>query len=313
MKVIDSQTIEERELPYIYVEQPKTIPMGPLNLSNSLAVIEDPLTLAENDQATEELHIQKFMSECTNAKISRRRMLILAGGLTAGAVIGLRGLTKETGIVDVIPQISSNNLTIEQTTNRGMTISKPPFRNHSMGQLLERAFRMANGSQQEYQIAQNSLKEQPEETAIEIDYMLQQVEQFDYSARWMLTYIAVKVEHLAMLPLLSRIVLSPIPPEYSLDIHSFSSVREETVIRTTALEGIEVLAVRGETVALQACFDALIQPSLSIRRAAVLAILASPGGQYLRSRIASFLPIEQHFLLNLKRVNVLKMSHSDYL
>jgi hypothetical protein len=111
------------------------------------------------------------------------------------------------------------------------------------------------------------------------------------------------LRHPAALPFLRNLILTPIPPEESPDPHSFSTVGEETILRTTAVEGIGYLA-RGRADATEMLFEALRQPSLSIRRAAVQSLLATVRGRRLRARIARALPEEHQFLLDLKAVSV---------
>ena len=109
--------------------------------------------------------------------------------------------------------------------------------------------------------------------------------------------------HPAALPFLRNLILTPIPPEESPDPHSFSTVAEETILRTTAVEGVGYLA-RDRANAVGTLFEALRQPSLSVRRAAVQSLLGSRRGRKLRAQISNALPEEQRFLLDLKAVNV---------
>jgi len=125
----------------------------------------------------------------------------------------------------------------------------------------------------------------------------------DYPTRWAHVHAASELRHPAALPFLRNLILTPIPPEESPDPHSFSTVGEETILRTTAVEGIGHLA-HNRADAIEALFEALRQPSLSIRRAAVQSLLASPRGRKLRARISKSLPEEQQFLLDLKRIDV---------
>jgi hypothetical protein len=105
-------------------------------------------------------------------------------------------------------------------------------------------------------------------------------------------------------PFLKSVVLTPIPPEESPDSHTFSTVTEETILRTTAIEGLERLAVDGSDAALDVMLGALDQPSLSMRRAAVQGILATTRGAELRDRLAEILPEDQRFLLAIQRAVV---------
>jgi HEAT repeat protein len=125
----------------------------------------------------------------------------------------------------------------------------------------------------------------------------------DYPTRWAHVYAASELRHPATLPFLRNLVSTPIPPEESPDPHSLSTVGEETILRTTAVEGIGFLA-RDRADATDALFEVLRQPSLSLRRAAVQSLLATPRGRKLRARIAKALPEEQQFLLALKAVDV---------
>jgi hypothetical protein len=52
---------------------------------------------------------------------------------------------------------------------------------------------------------------------------------------------------------------TPIPPERSKNPHSFSTVAEETILRTTAIEGIKYLAADGSEAAIESLFDFLGQ------------------------------------------------------
>jgi hypothetical protein len=116
-------------------------------------------------------------------------------------------------------------------------------------------------------------------------------------------HAASELRHPAALPFLRNLILTPIPPEESPDPHSFSTVGEETILRTTAVEGIGYLA-RGRADPTEMLFEALRQPSLSIRRAAVQSLLATARGRRLRARIARALPEEHQFLVDLKAVSV---------
>jgi HEAT repeat protein len=126
----------------------------------------------------------------------------------------------------------------------------------------------------------------------------------DYSTRWGLIFAASELKHPAALPFLCELILTPLPAETSRNPHSFSVVAEETILRTTAVEGVGHLAASGRKEALDALLSFLAIPSLSIRRAAVQAILGTPGGRRLRRRIAESLPRDERFLLDLRRPDV---------
>ncbi|WP_330286785.1 hypothetical protein [Streptomyces sp. NBC_00576] len=160
------------------------------------------------------------------------------------------------------------------------------------------------GAQARYDEMLGRLRERPEDAVAEIARAEGRVGSRDFAGRWALIHTASALRHDAALPYLRSVVATPIPPEESADAHSFSTVTEETILRTTAVEGIEHLAVEGSGQAVEALFLALEQPSLSMRRAAVQALLATPGGERHRSRLMELLPEGQRFLLDVRRVDV---------
>ncbi|HEX5185962.1 MAG TPA: HEAT repeat domain-containing protein [Nitrososphaeraceae archaeon] len=148
------------------------------------------------------------------------------------------------------------------------------------------------------------LRKKPEDIVIEIAREEKIVEISDYAKRWSLIYTATELKDRASLPLLKNIVLTPIPPEKSKDPHSFSTVAEETILRTTAVDGVRSLAEQGDKEALKSLFEFVSIPSISIRRAAVQAILSTSKGKEVREKLKELLPNEQHFLLDLKPIDV---------
>ena len=86
----------------------------------------------------------------------------------------------------------------------------------------------------------------------------------DYPRRWALVYAAAQLDHDAALPYLRELVLTPIPPPEPRGGHGFSAAREETILRTTAIEGVGRFPARGNRRALEAFKEAVrIHPHLS--------------------------------------------------
>ena len=154
-----------------------------------------------------------------------------------------------------------------------------------------------------YRRALADLRKRADLALVEIARAQNDCDRHDYPTRWAHVHAAAELRHPAALPFLLDVALTPIPPEEAPDPHSYSTAAEETILRTTAVEGIGSLAkVRRE--AVEALFECLKQPSLSIRRAAVQSLLKAPRGRSLRSRIAGALPADQRFLLDLKALDV---------
>jgi len=155
-----------------------------------------------------------------------------------------------------------------------------------------------------YQAALGRLREQAATAVVELAGMERDCAGRDYPTRWALVHVAASLRHPAALPFLRNLVLTPIPAEQSPDSHSFSSVAEETILRTTAVDGVGALAADGNREAQEALVEFVAQPSLSIRRAAVQSIMATPRGRSRGRQIAALLPEDQRFLLDLKPADV---------
>ena len=148
------------------------------------------------------------------------------------------------------------------------------------------------------------LRAQPADMIIEVARQEKACELSDYSRRSALVYVAGQLRHPSSLPFLRNIVLTPIPPEKSEDVHSFSTVEEETILRTTAIEGIRYLAEQGNEEAVKTLYTFLEIPSISIRRASTQALLSHRKDEQTARQISEMIPKEHQFLLDLKPAKV---------
>jgi len=155
--------------------------------------------------------------------------------------------------------------------------------------------RVGDDAEREYTRALETLRRDPEVVMVEIARETRECGMHDYPTRWALVYVASELRHPAALPFLRNVAETPIPPEQSDDPHSFSTVAEETILRTTAIEAIgRIAADRKHAAATETLWDALKQPSLSVRRAAIQSLYRSVGrSQRVRTRISRILP-EEH-------------------
>jgi hypothetical protein len=169
---------------------------------------------------------------------------------------------------------------------------------------VEAANSEGEDAQAVYEAALEALRQAPEQVAVGIARALGSCPDEDYTLKWTLVHAAAELKDAAVLPLLHELVTTPIPPEVSADPHSYSSVEDETVLRTTAVDGVSEIAARGDERAEGMLFEFLEVPSISIRRAAVQGLLQSPRGEELRARVAEYLPRDQRFLLELKATRV---------
>jgi hypothetical protein len=183
-----------------------------------------------------------------------------------------------------------------------------PFRNNDAAKALRNflsfMYSQGDNAAEVYGRALEPLRGQAEAVASEIAHVEASLRETDYPSRFALIFAAAELRHPATLPWLRSIALSRIPAELSSDTHSFSTVAEETILRTTAIDGIGRLARDNNGQAIEALFECLARPSLSIRRAAVQELLQSPEARNQRDRIANALPEDQRFLLDLRNIDV---------
>jgi hypothetical protein len=183
-----------------------------------------------------------------------------------------------------------------------------PFRNNDAAKALRNflsvMYSQGDNAAATYARALEPLRGQAEAVAAEISHVEASLREFDYPSRFALIFAAAELRHPATLPWLRSIALSRIPAERSRDAHSFSTVAEETILRTTAVEGLGRLARDNNEQAIESLFECLARPSLSIRRAAVQELLQAPDARNQRDRIAAALPQDQRFLLDLRSIDV---------
>lgn len=96
-----------------------------------------------------------------------------------------------------------------------------------------------------------------------------------YLDRWSLVQLVNDLRTPGSLGLLKAVLHDEIPEERSNDPHSFTTVGEEVMIRTTAIDGLERLARKGSEDATEILLDVLNHDVFSIRRAATQALVAT--------------------------------------
>lgn len=193
---------------------------------------------------------------------------------------------------------------LNQKESRSNPISDSPA-----GKLLHNFIatmnRYGEDAQDAYEEALTAMQNDAEEVMIEIAQAYGHCHQNDYPFRWALVHAAAELRHPAALSFLANLVKTPIPPERSKNPHSFSTVAEETILRTTAVEGVENLyKEENNDKIVELLFEFLKKPSLSIRRASVQALLSINNDKKQQKRISELLPDDQRFLLEIQRKKV---------
>ena len=138
-----------------------------------------------------------------------------------------------------------------------------------------------------------ALRADPTRTIQELRALYEQTPHQDHSMRWALVYAAGQLDERAAIGFLEDVLRAPIPPERSRDIHHFSSVVEEVVMRCCAVEALASLAAKGDREALEALLHQLRHPSFSIRATACLSLRELPGVPVSEAQIRERLAPEQ--------------------
>jgi len=155
----------------------------------------------------------------------------------------------------------------------------------SLLNFLSVMYSTGDNAEEEYGRALKELSERADEVLVEIAQASSECDLRDYPLRLTLVQAAVALRNPAAIPFLANLVKTPIPAEEAPDPHSFSVVAEETILRTTAVEGIAEHAKNGDERAVAYLMEFLYIPSFSIRRAAAQGLLATKNGEEYREKI----------------------------
>ena len=168
--------------------------------------------------------------------------------------------------------------------------------------LLAAMWAAGDDAEAAYASALEELRAGPDEPVVAIARLEAACDRRSHPRRWALVYAATLLESDSALPFLRQVVLAPIPPEQSPRPHSYSSAKQETILRTTAVEGIGTLGLRGNKEAVESLLEFLAIDSISIRRASVQCLLSIDDGT--RERIAEQLPGDLRYLLDVRATQV---------
>lgn len=175
------------------------------------------------------------------------------------------------------------------------------------------ALMTANGrnADEDYQVALREHRED-EEFAVLVLKTLDRLEESRYLERWALVQLAIDLEHPVAGDYLAHFVRSPIPEERSEDTaHGLSTVTEEVILRTTAIEGLARL-FRRHVDSSDTLLDVIASSDyVAMRRAAWFALV--DGGRRDALERARAL-LEEHgygWIAELRRVPVQEAEQPD--
>lgn len=131
-----------------------------------------------------------------------------------------------------------------------------------------------------------------------------------YLDRWSIVQLVSDICNEKNLDFFNKVIIEKIPKEKSKETHSFSTVGEEVMIRTTAIDGISKLAGNGNKEAVNSLLNHTNNQNFSIKRAAIQAFI-EVGGKDSIEILKKHLPKESHFILEIKRTDARNVPQAD--
>jgi hypothetical protein len=161
-----------------------------------------------------------------------------------------------------------------------------------------------------YQKALDGLARQSKEVVKALAEEYERLDARHYLDRWALIHLMAELKHETALDFLDRLLSSHIPEEKSADPHSFTTVGEELMIRTTAVDAVTRIAADANSRALEILLRHVRHENFSIKRAAIQGYLAH-GGEQARATLLQVLPERDHHILDIKRTDVRQVPQAE--
>ena len=173
-------------------------------------------------------------------------------------------------------------------------------------QIVEAINRMGGAgddAEANYQIALDAMRQNAAEVVSIVAQEYKDLPENKYLDRWSLIQLLTELRHSASLPILDEILSSSIPSEQSNDPHSFTTVGEEVMIRTSAVEALTQISANGNREALELLMRHIQHENFSVKRACIQGYLAC-GGVNARKTLLEVLPENDRWILNIRREDV---------
>jgi hypothetical protein len=163
---------------------------------------------------------------------------------------------------------------------------------------------VGEGAEEKYRRALEALNRHVDEVIDIVARAYQAVQEEQYLDRWSLVQLLSELRDPRAAKVLNDIVASKIPPEKFKESHDFSSVTEEVIIRTTAIEGLAKLSANGVEEARRALLRHSGHRVFSIRRASVQALMETGTNEDKKELRAKLKARGDERLLKIRRVDV---------
>ena len=194
-----------------------------------------------------------------------------------------------------------DNLSIEKVPNPFGSQETPILR--EIVEAVNRMGGIGEDAEDRYQHALKSLRGHINDVLLEVAALYRKLPARRYLDRWSLVQLLTSLEERESLAFLDEILSSAIPPEESINPPTYSTVGQEVILRTTAIEAVERLAGKGDAKALEVLLKHTQHQNFSVKRAAVQGYLAQ-GGKNARHELLKTLPKKDHHILEIQRADV---------
>src|SRR5712664_2367427 len=114
--------------------------------------------------------------------------------------------------------------------------------NERIVEAINRMGGTGDNAEAKYQASLDVLRKQSKKVASILAAEYRHLPEDQYLDRWSLVHLLAELKDVSALPVLDEILSSQIPPERSKDPHSFTTLGEEIMIRTTAIEAVARIA-----------------------------------------------------------------------
>jgi hypothetical protein len=156
----------------------------------------------------------------------------------------------------------------------------------------------------DYQAALAALRERAEGAVDVIVAEYDSLPEDRYLDRWALVHLLSELRSPSAAKALNRVITSRIPAEKSKVTHDLSTVTEEVMIRTTAVEGVVRLSAEGVEEARQILLRHARNRTFSIRRASVQGLMETGTDEDRKALRALLEESGQEQLLKIRRTDV---------
>ena len=173
-------------------------------------------------------------------------------------------------------------------------------------QILEAVNRMGGvgpKAEEQYQQSLNALREEKDAVRV-LMAEYEACPNRQYLDRWSLVQLLSELRVERTLEFFDKVVRARLPAVTKRDSHAFNPLREELIIRTTAIDAVAKFAADGNEDARKMLLGYTGHRNLSICRAAVMAFRAHGTDMPMQATriLRKELPEERHFLLEIKRL-----------